>query len=91
MKTTVMIITGSIVALALPSIIAATPASAGGYYYPSRPEAGAIAGAAIGGMALGAAIGAIASQPTYGHYYRPAYPYPSYGYGGPARAYGYGY
>jgi hypothetical protein len=48
MKTISKIITGSIVALALASTVAATPASAGGYYrYRSGPDAGAIAGAAV--------------------------------------------
>ncbi|MGJ0509123.1 MAG: hypothetical protein ACR652_18770 [Methylocystis sp.] len=86
------IITGSIVALALASTIAATPASAGGYYYRSRPDAGAIAGAAVAGMAVGALVGAAASQPAYGYDY--GYGYPAYGYGpayGYAPAYGYGY
>jgi hypothetical protein len=74
------IFTASIVALGLMSTIAATPASAGGYYYHRHgPDAGAVAGAVIGRMALGAAIGAATSQPHY------------YGYGYPARAYGYGY
>ncbi|MGJ0505949.1 MAG: hypothetical protein ACR652_02195 [Methylocystis sp.] len=70
------ILAGSIAALTLAS--ATTPASAG-YYYRSGPSAGAIAGAAIGGMALGAAVGAMASQPRY------------YGYAYPAYGYGYGY
>jgi hypothetical protein len=77
------IFTGSIVALALASTIAATPASAGGYYYRSGPNAGAVAGAAIAGMAMGAMIGAAASQPHYYGYRYPAYGYgPAYGYRG---------
>jgi hypothetical protein len=73
------IITGSIVALALAGTIAVTPASAGGtYYYRSAPNAGAVAGAAIAGMAVGAMVGAAASQP---HYYDYGYQYPAYGYG----------
>jgi hypothetical protein len=91
-KTIRKIITGAIAALALASTIAATPASAGGYYrYHSGPDAGAIAGAAVAGMAVGAIVGAAASQPNY---YGGGYGYPAYGYGpgyGYAPAYGYGY
>ena len=72
------IITGSIAALALASTIAATPAAAGGYYRHSGSNAGAVAGAAIAGMAMGAMVGAAASQPHYGYYNQP---YGGYGYG----------
>jgi hypothetical protein len=92
MKTISKIITGTIAALALASTIAVTPAAAGGYYrYRSGPDAGAIAGAAVAGMAVGAIVGAAASQP---YYYGGGYGYPAYGYGpgyGYAPAYGYGY
>jgi hypothetical protein len=92
MKAISKILTGSIVALALASTIAATPASAGGYYrYHSSADAGAIAGAAVAGMAVGAIVGAAASQP---HYYGGGYGYPAYGYRpgyAYAPAYGYGY
>lgn len=71
------IFTASIIALGVASTVAATPATAGGYYYRSGPDAGAIAGAAIGGMALGAAVGAMASQPRY---YDDGYGYPAYRY-----------
>ena len=82
------IITGSIAALALASTIAATPASAGGYYYRnSGSNAGAVAGAAIAGMAVGAMVGAAASQPHYGAYGNGyGYQQP---YGGYADDYGY--
>jgi hypothetical protein len=66
------IITGSIAALALADIIAATPASAGGYYHRSGPIPGAEAGAAIAGMALGAMAGAAASQPRHAYYGQPS-------------------
>jgi len=90
MKTISKIITVSIIALGLASTIAAAPASAGGYYYRSGPSAGAIAGAATGGMALGAMVGAAASQPSY--YGGYGYGYPAYGYGyAPSYGYGYGY
>lgn len=69
--------------------VATTPAMAWGY----RNDNGmAVAGAVIGGMALGAAVGAIASQPSNYYGYGPRYGYPAprpspaYGYGG-----GYGY
>ncbi len=90
MKTISKIVTGSIVALALASTIAATPASAGGYYYRSGPDAGAVAGAAIAGMAVGAMVGAAASEPHYDHY---GYGYDhGYGYGRPRYGYDeYGY
>ncbi len=89
MRTIGKIITGSIIVLGLASTIAATPASAGGYYYRSGPDAGAIAGAAIAGMAVGAAVGAMASQPHYGLGY---YGYPGHGYGHPHSGYDeYGY
>ncbi len=78
------IITGSIAALALASMIAATPVFAGGYYYRSGPDAGAVAGAAIAGMAVGAMVGAAASQPHYQYGYGPGY---GYAYG--RRPYGY--
>ncbi|RTL87359.1 MAG: hypothetical protein EKK29_07230 [Hyphomicrobiales bacterium] len=81
------IITGSIAALALASTIAATPASAGGYYYRSGPDAGAVAGAAIAGMAVGAMVGAAASQPHYDY----GYGHPGYGYAYGRHHYGYGY
>lgn len=71
----IRILTSSLAALALASTTAASPASAGGYYYRSGPDAGAIAGAAIAGMAVGAMVGAAASQPHDGYYDQP------YGYG----------
>ncbi len=72
------------------STIATTPASAGGYYYHSGPDAGAVAGAAIAGMAVGAMVGGAASQPHYDHY---GYGYDhGYGYGRPRYGYDeYGY
>lgn len=77
------IFTGSVAALALAGTIAATPASAGGYYYRSGPNPGAVAGAAIAGMAVGAMVGAVASQPRYYDDPYPAYAYsPRYGYRG---------
>lgn len=81
------IITGSIAALAIASTIAATPASAGGYYHRSGPDSGAVAGAAIAGMAVGAMVGAAASQPHYGY----GYGQPGYGYAYGRHPYGYGY
>ena len=91
MTTMRKIFTTSIIALGLTSMVAATPAAAGSYYrYRSGPSAGAIAGAAIGGMALGAMVGAAASQPSY--YGGYGYGYPAYGYGYvPSYGYGYGY
>jgi hypothetical protein len=77
------IFTVSVIILGLASMIAATPAAAGGYHYRHGPDAGEVAGAVIGGMALGAAIGVAASQPRYYGYY--GYPR-GYGHG-----YGYGY
>jgi hypothetical protein len=80
-----------------------TPASA---WYSGYNNGAEVAGAIIGGMALGAAVGAMASQPHYGYGggygYTPAYgsgygygyaPYrvaPAYGYGG-GNGPGYGY
>ena len=82
------IITGAAVALMIGGSMAATPAAAWGYRHDNGA---AIAGAAIGGMALGAAIGAAASQPRYYGGYGYGYPPPpAYGYGY-APAYGYGY
>ncbi len=80
------IITGTAVALMIGGTMAATPAAAWSRYRSNN--AGAIAGAAIGGMALGAVIGAAASQPRY----YGGYGYGGYGYGGYGYApYGYGY
>jgi len=86
------IITGAAMALMIGGTMAATPAAAWGYRHDNGA---AIAGAAIGGMSLGAAIGAVASQPDYydgygygyGYGPRPVYGQP-YGYA-PAPAYGY--
>jgi hypothetical protein len=72
--------------------VTSTPASArgwGGHGWGWGP--GAAAGAAIGGLALGA----IASQPYYDGYgypgYTDGYGYPAYGYGSPGYAYNNGY
>ena len=72
--------------------VAATPAAAWSRYYNNG---GAVAGAAIGGMALGALLGAAASQPRYyggyGYGYPPPPPpLPAYGYPPPPPPY-YGY
>jgi len=89
------IVTGALAALTLGGAIAATtvPADAqpfaggyhGGYGYRG-PGVGAVVGAGVLGLAVGAAI----AHPAYGYpapYYGPAYGYaPVYGYG-----YGYGY
>lgn len=56
------IIAGPAVALMIGGAMSATPAAAWGYRHNNGA---AIAGAAIGGLALGAAIGAAASQPRY--------------------------
>ncbi|MGJ0510140.1 MAG: hypothetical protein ACR652_24085 [Methylocystis sp.] len=87
MKTISKIITASVIALGLASTIAATPASAGGYYYQSGPDAGVVAGAAVAGLAAGAMVGAAASQPYYGYDY--GYAYPAYGYRYGHHHYGY--
>lgn len=86
------IITGSIAALALASTITSTPASAGGYYRHSGPDAGTVAGAVIAGMAMGAMVGAAASQPHDGYYGQPYGGY-RYGYAPQYEEYngGYGY
>ncbi len=65
------IITGAAVALMIGGTMAATPAAAWTRYHNNN--AGAVAGAAIAGMAVGAAIGAATSQNRY---------YEGYGYGG---------
>ena len=70
----------------------ATPASA---WYRNNNGA-AVVGALVGGLALGAAVGALASQPSYGYSpgygYAPYRPVPAYGYGaGYGYGYGYGY
>jgi hypothetical protein len=91
-------ITSTAIVALLAGTIGTTPASA--WYYNNNGAA--IAGAMIGGMALGAAVGALASQPSYGYGYGYARafggdygygyaPYraaPAYGYG---PGYGYGY
>lgn len=79
------IITGTAVALIIGGSMAATPVAAWGYRYDNGA---AIAGVVVGGMVLGAAIGAAASQPQYydGYGYGPVYRHP-YGYA-PAPAYG---
>jgi hypothetical protein len=79
-------ITSTAIVASLAGTIGTTPASA--WYYNNNGAA--IAGAMIGGTALGAAVGALASQPSYGYGYGYA-PYravPAYGYG---PGYGYGY
>jgi hypothetical protein len=84
------IITGAAMALMIGGTMAATPAAAWGYRHDNGA---AIAGAAIGGMALGAAIGAATSQPRYddGYGYGPRRVYGQpYGYA-PAPAHGYDY
>jgi len=73
------IITGSIAALALAGAIAATPAYAGGYYRHS--DAGAVAGAAIAGMAIGAMVGAATQPHNSGYYEGQGYYDNGYGYG----------
>ncbi len=82
------IITGTAMALIIGGTMAATPAAAWGYRHDNGA---AIAGAVVGGMALGAAIGTAASQPHYydgyGYGPRPVYGQP-YGYA-PGPAYGY--
>ncbi|GLI92318.1 hypothetical protein [Methylocystis echinoides] len=95
----------TITATALVALLAwtmtTTPASA--WYYGANNGA-AVAGAVIGGMALGAAVGVLASQPSYGYYPNYGYgagygggyaPYyrtaPAYGYGGYGYGYGYRY
>jgi hypothetical protein len=84
------ILTGMTVALMIGGTVAATPASAWTRY--RNNDAGAVAGAAIAGMAVGAAIGAAANQNRYyggyGYGYPPPPP-PAYGYG--YAPYGYGY
>ena len=85
--------TGAMVLALAVATFAVTPAAAWTRYHNNN--AGAVAGAAIGGMALGAMIGAAASQPRYyggyGYGYPPPPP-PAYGYGyAPAYGYGYGY
>ena len=83
-------ITAATVMLTIGGAMAATPAAAWGYRHNNGA---AIAGAAIGGLALGAAIGAAASQPRYyggyGYGPRPVYGQP-HGYA-PSPAYGYDY
>lgn len=86
------IITGSAVAALMASTLAATPAAAWSRYR-NNDNAAAVAGAAIGGMALGVAVGAMASQPRYynGYGYNNGYPPPAaYDYG-PGYGYDYGY
>ncbi len=80
MTTLRKMITGAAVALMIGGTMAATPAAAWGYRHDNGA---AIASAAMGGLALGEAIGAAASQPRY---------YDGYGYG-PRPVYGqpYGY
>ena len=70
----------------LAGTISATPAAD---WYDGYDNGAAVAGAIIGGMALGAAVGSLASQPGYGYSggYGPGYGYEQ-GYGG---GYGYGY
>ena len=86
------VIMGPAIAALMASTLAATPAAAWSRYR-NNDNAAAIAGAAIGGMALGAAVGAMASQQRYynGYGYNYGYPPPpAYGYG-PGYGYGYGY
>ena len=84
------IITGIAASALMASTLSVTPASAWTRYRYNN-NAGAIAGAAIGGMALGAAVGAMASQQRYNNGYGYGYPPPpAYGYG-PGYNYGYGW
>jgi hypothetical protein len=87
-KTTIL--TGAMIALMIGGTVAATSASAWTRY--RNHDAGAVAEAAIAGMAVGAAIGAAANQnrynASYGYDYPPPPP-PAYGYG--YAPYGYGY
>jgi len=76
------IIAGSAVALMIGATMAATPAAAWGRYHNNNGAA--VAGALVGGMALGAAVGAMASQPHYNNGYGQPY-----GYGGYEEGYGY--
>jgi hypothetical protein len=88
MRTGGKIITRAILALASASPIAVSSASAGGYY---RCHSSPDAGAAVAGMAVGAIVGAVASQPQY---HTDGYGDPVYGYGpgyGYAPAYGCGW
>jgi hypothetical protein len=76
------------IAALLAGTMTTTPASA--WYYRNNNGA-AIAGAVIGGMALGAAVGTLVSQPNYNYGYGGGYG-TGYGYGpGYANGYGYGY
>ncbi len=45
----------------------------------------------LGGLALGAFIGAALVRPAYAYYPAYSYGYPAYSYGYPAYSYGYGY
>ena len=68
-------ITSTAIVALLAGTIGTTPASA--WYYNNNGAA--IAGAMIGGMALGAAVGALASQPSYGYGYGYAPAFGDYG------------